>query len=89
MPIAPSGAVTMIASTATESTICPQASPIPMPADDTVGGVRASTASFVLRAKHRLRRRRHKCRAGAFVYAASDPIDHVYLPVHKIQKDEV
>ena len=27
MPIAPSGAVTIIASTATESTICPQASP--------------------------------------------------------------
>jgi len=60
-----------------------------MPADDTVGGVRASAASFVLSAKHRLRRRRHKCRTGTFVYAASDPIDHVYLPVHEIQKDEV
>ena len=42
-------------------------------------GIRASTASFVLRAKHRLRRHRHKCRAGAFVYAAPAFMHHSFL----------
>ena len=50
-----------------------------MPTDNTVGGIRASTASFVLGAKHRLRRHRHKCRAGAFVYAASAFMHHSFL----------
>ena len=50
-----------------------------MPADDTVGGIRASAASFVLRAKHRLRRRRHKRRASALVYAASAFMHHSLL----------
>ena len=42
-------------------------------------GIGTSTASLVFGAKHRLRRHRHKCRAGAFVYALSDPIAHVFL----------
>ena len=66
-----------------------QASAIPVPANDTVGGVRASTASLVLGAKHRLRWLWHERRAGTFVYTASDSIDHVFLLpsfVHKMQK---
>ena len=54
-----------------------------MPADTSVGGIRASAASLVLHIKHRLR---HERRAGAFVYTASDPIAHVYLLIHKMQK---
>ena len=69
-----------------------QASAIPVPANDTVGGVRASTASLVLGAKHRLRWLWHERRAGTFVYTASDSIDHVFsfhLLSIKCKKDEV
>ena len=59
--------------------IYPQTASTPVPTDNTVGGIRASTASLVFGAKHRFRRHRHKCRAPAIVYAAPAFMHHSFL----------
>ena len=50
-----------------------------MPADDAVPWIGAAGASLRLSAIHRLRWLLHKCRAGAFVYAASAFMHHSLL----------